>query len=150
LSQQLRALAAAQVNPDVAGSSPAVDTVSDVLQRLQAGIISLSSKVQDAMARSTLTAGQEADAGASAAAPTASAQPAAALAATLAAVRLVLGPDAMSLLPVLLVTAATAVAGLVLAACIAGFTGLLDSRRRGGLRARLARLLCFRFGASAC
>lgn len=53
-------------------------------------------------------------------------------AAALAALRILMGPDAMSLLPVLLVTAATAAAGLTLAAAMAGVAGLVD-RRQGGV-----------------
>lgn len=52
-------------------------------------------------------------------------------AAGLAALWALLGPDAMSLLPVMFVTAATAAAGLLLAASIAGVAGLVDKRRGG-------------------
>jgi hypothetical protein len=60
---------------------------------------------------------------------TAAAAAAADTAAVLAVVRMALGPEGMGLLPVLLVTSATAVAGVMLAASFAGLAGLLDSRR---------------------
>jgi hypothetical protein len=49
----------------------------------------------------------------------------------LAVVRMALGSEGMGLLPVLLVTSATAVAGVILAASMAGLAGLVDSRRGG-------------------
>jgi hypothetical protein len=50
-------------------------------------------------------------------------------AAVLAVLRSLMGPDAMSLLPVLLVTSATAAAGLMLAASMSGVAGLVDKKR---------------------
>jgi len=52
-------------------------------------------------------------------------------AAALAAVRFLMGNEGMGLLPVILVTSATAAAGLMLAATMAGLAGLVDKRRGG-------------------
>lgn len=60
---------------------------------------------------------------------TAAPAPAADHAAALAAVRFLMGNEGMGLLPVILVTSATAAAGLMLAATMAGLAGLVDKRR---------------------
>lgn len=95
-------------------------TGADMLQQLQEVWASIASKVAAATG-STDTS--------SASTSTSTTSNDHTAAAALAAVRVLMGKDGNGLLPVLLVTSATAVAGLMLAASMAGLAGLVDRRR---------------------
>jgi hypothetical protein len=126
LSQQVDTLAAAF--QEAPGSSPASSITPDFLAQLQEAVARMVNEQQGAAQGPT----QGAD--------SSTAEDADAVA-VLAVLRNLMGPDAMSLLPVLLVTSATAAAGLMLAASMSGVAGLVD-KRRGRLR-----LLLFCFSA---
>lgn len=120
LSQQVDALAAAF--PEVPRSSPAGSTTPDFLVQLQEAVARMVSQ-QKGSAQGTANNADIADSSTAAASDSNLNA-----AAVLAVLRMMIGPDAMSLLPVLLVTSATAAAGLMMAASIAGVAGLVDKR----------------------
>lgn len=126
LSRQVHAFASA-VPEAPAAVSPVTSTTPDFLVRLQEAVARLVSQQQQ-QASAQGEAAQDADSSTEAAA-------------ALAALRMLVGPDAMSLLPVLLVTAATAAAGLMLAATMAGVAGLVDKRQGGAAELRPAACL---------